>query len=162
MSHKAFLGKCQQEQGLAQTQHCSRGSCALHLALQRWRMRMAFMVFQRHTHSAGTSCQPKSCHCHKTSSSIRVLASVELHHISSPCLQGGLSLLSGGTAFSGQQLPGEGGFTPTPALCGEAWMLSGLETSVTFCHLLSPAPRFNASTERASAIGIGLSHQHRL
>lgn len=50
-----------------------------------------------------------------------------------------LALLSGATIFLAQQLPGESGFTLTPAMGGEVWMLSGLEIAVTFCHLLSPS-----------------------
>lgn len=69
------------------------------------------------------------CELHQ-SSSIPPLQGARLY----PCFQEAQLLLA-------QQLPREGGFTPTPAMCGGTWMLLGLEVlspSVTFCPLLSP------------------------
>lgn len=117
-------------------QHCAHASCPAKVEIG------IYGVSKAHTHSFGTSCQPKSGHCHKTSSSSRVFASPELYHISSPCLQGArLCLCSQET----QLFLGKVDLHP-PQLCvvkpGCHWAWRILSPPVTSC-----SPRCRAQGE---------------
>lgn len=127
---------------MAQTQRCSRGSCA-HASRPAKVKKGIFGVSKALTHSFGTSWQPKSCHCHKNLRQHQdICFTRDLPHLLALSARSEVYPCSQDTQFVlAQQLPEEGGFTPTPALCGEAWIPSGLETSVTSSSLGCRAQR---------------------
>lgn len=132
---------------MAQTQRCSRGSCA-HASRPAKVENGIFGVSKVLTHSFGTPGSLRAVTAIKTSGSIRMFASPEIYHISSPCLQGVRftpALRTHNLSWLNSFLGKVDLHRPQPCVvkrgCRRAW------------RLLSPAPRFDAEHSESFSHG---------